>query len=294
MSEAMGAATNLPVIASTSTSTSAPTTTPASRRKRRRPAGTTATAAALLAFLTGTTLTACGTEQAGSVGSGGGSPIVCPDGSTPNPATTGGSGEDLTSEDAGGAGSGEDLTSDDVGGTGEDLTSDPTAGAGTGEDLTSEDVGGAGEDLTSEDVGGAGEDLTSDPGAGDADHPEGPSECWGPEHGGNQSSTPPRVNGVPTVGAHRWYGMKTEFTTYLRSTPSKTDDALAEGLRMVKIRLPETSRIMEARIASDCGPMDDDCAAQIQAFANWRKSTYNDQGHVVLFGGGKIKLEQTW
>ncbi|MFJ2744256.1 hypothetical protein ACIO3O_31915 [Streptomyces sp. NPDC087440] len=279
--------------------------------------------AAATAALCATALTSCGTERAGGVASGEG--IVCPDGSTPNTATTGGgggsgsgsgSGEDLTSEDVGGTGedltsedvggTGEDLTSEDVGGAGEDLTSEDVGGAGedltsedvggAGEDLTSEDIGGAGEDLTSEDVGGTGEDLTSDPGTGDDGLPEGPSECWGPDDGkGDPSQEPKRVNGVPTVGSHRWYGMKTAFTAYVKSTPSKTDDALAERMRMVKIRKPEHSDIMEARIASHCGhPEENICEAQAKAFGEWRRQKYGDKGHVVVFGGAKTTVEATW
>ena len=271
--------------------------------KPGRPARSIATAA-LVAALCGTTLTACGTEKAGSAGTAAAPAkgIVCPDGSTPDTAASGGEGEDLTSDDIGGTG--EDLTSDDIGGAGEDLTSDSAGGAGedltsddiggAGEDLTSDSAGGAGEDLTSDDIGGTGEDLTSDPAASGDGLPEGPSECWGPEYGKNGQSAPPRVNGVPTVGAHRWYGMKGEFTAYLKSTPSKTDDAFADGIRMVKIRLPEHSKIMEARIASSCGPFIEKCEAKAKAFADWRRAKYGDHGHVVLFGGAKTTVETTW
>ncbi|MFI0981229.1 hypothetical protein ACH4SP_29995 [Streptomyces sp. NPDC021093] len=231
-------------------------------RAARRAAG----AAAVLA-LCGTALTACGTEPANRAGSASPTGIVCPDGSTPNAST-------------GDGGAGEDLTSDDVGGTGEDLTSD--------------DVGGTGEDLTSEDVGGTGEDLTSDPGAAADGLPEGPSECWGPDYGKDQQSAPPRVNGVPTVGAHRWYGMKGEFTAYLKSTPSTTDDAVLVGIRMIKIRKPEHSDVMEARIASDCGPWEEKCDAQAKAFGDWRRKKYGDRGHVVVFGGAKTTVEAQW
>ncbi|MCX5200543.1 hypothetical protein OG897_03565 [Streptomyces sp. NBC_00237] len=259
--------------------------------KATRRALLTAATAALCA----TTLTSCGTQHAGAAGAGAatGKEIVCPDGSTPGPMT-GGGGEDLTSEDVGGTG--EDLTSEDVGGTGEDLTSEDVGG--TGEDLTSEDVGGTGEDLTSEDVGGTGEDLTSDPGTGDDGLPEGPSECWGPDYGKNDPSQEPhRVNGVPTVGAHRWYGMKTEFTAYIKSTPSTKDDEVLDdirGIRMVKIRRPENSDVMEARIASGCGPFQEQCEFQAKTFADWRSKKYGDKGHVVLFGGAKTTVELTW
>ncbi|CAM5595895.1 hypothetical protein SSPIM334S_02292 [Streptomyces spiroverticillatus] len=260
--------------------------------------------AAATAALCATALTSCGTEKAaGGVeagkGAGAGKGIVCPDGSTPDVGGTGedltsedvgGTGEDLTSEDAGGTG--EDLTSEDAGGVGEDLTSDDVGG--TGEDLTSEDVGGTGEDLTSEDVGGSGEDLTSEPGAGGDGLPEGPSECWGPDYT-PPSGSPQRINGVPTVGAHRWYGMLTAFTAYVKTTPSKTDDALAQQMRMAKIRKPEKSDVMEARIASDCGVQTTDvCKAQAQAFADWRREKYGDKGHVVVFGSAKTRVDVTW
>ncbi|MEU8892211.1 hypothetical protein [Streptomyces sp. NPDC048442] len=279
-------------------------------RTARRAAG----AAAVLA-LCGTALTACGTEKANSAGTASSPGIVCPDGSTPNPATSGGgAGEDLTSDDVGGTGedltsddvggTGEDLTSDDVGGTGEDLTSEDVGGTGedltsddvggTGEDLTSEDVGGTGEDLTSDDVGGTGEDLTSDPGAADDGLPEGPSECWGPEYWKSQQTSPPRIDGVPTVGANRWYGMKGAFTAYLKSTPSPTDEAVLEGISMIKIRKPEHSDVMEARIASSCGPWKEKCDAQAKAFADWRRKKYGDRGHVVVFGGAKTSAEAQW
>jgi hypothetical protein len=280
--------------------------------------------AAATAALCATTLTSCGTQHVGaagtptSTGTAPGKGIVCPDGSTPSPTTGGGGGEDLTSEDVGGTGedltsedvggTGEDLTSEDVGGTGEDLTSEDVGGTGedltsedvggTGEDLTSEDVGGTGEDLTSEDVGGTGEDLTSDPGTGDDGLPEGPSECWGPDYGKNDpSQQPERINGVPTVGSHRWYGMKTEFTAYIKATPStKDDEALDDirGVRMVKIRRPEKSDVMEARIASGCGPFVEMCEFQAKTFADWRSKKYGDKGHVVVFGGAKTTVELTW
>ncbi|MFF0740867.1 hypothetical protein ACFYVL_10735 [Streptomyces sp. NPDC004111] len=269
-----------------------------------RPPTKAAATALLVAVLCGTTLTACGTERAGTAGDAKATGIVCPDGSTPDTTSAGapGEGEDLTSDDIGGTGedltsdntggAGEDLTSDDIGGTGEDLTSDD--GADAGEDLTSDDTGGTGEDLTSEDGGGAGEDLTSDPAASGDGLPEGPSECWGPDAGTGSQSGPPRIDGVPTVGAHRWYGMKGEFTAHVRQTPSKADDALIEGIRMVKIRLPETSKVMEARIASGCGPEQETCDAQAKAFADWRRAKYGDHGHVKVFGGAKTTAETTW
>ncbi|MFC7914279.1 hypothetical protein [Streptomyces sp. NPDC057386] len=214
-----------------------------------------AVAAALLCCCA---LTSCGTERAdGRAGAGdGGGAVTAASPTAPRPSAS-----------ASGA-SGASGASCDVSAPG---SADETSEGGAElPDATSEDSAEL-PDTTSEDA---------------TDLPDTTSEGHGP--------TPVDTEEDADL-SDRWYSMTGDFTTYLKSSPSKADAALAGRVRSASVCTTQGGARTLARVRVDLDVREDEPLNRTaRVFARWRQSQYGDHGHVEVLAPARMSAELDW